>query len=246
MNKITHMYAVGDSFAYGQGLKGYVQHSDGAAPFTEELRNTVFSGVMANKLGIENYTNAAMPGSSNNRTQRRVITDLSIMMAQGVNPENIFAMINITHSARIEAFDDKKNVYRQLITNYPPPKEDTALYTYWETYSTYFDNVIENADRYLMQIISMQTFLEKHKINYLMIDSMGEAEKFTNFMKNYRKILSTHINRRTYPIMESFHSWAYAKGFPPTACHHANEDAHAAWADYLLTYIEQEKLLETQ
>jgi hypothetical protein len=120
MNKITHMYAIGDSFAYGQGLKGYVQHSNGAAPFTDELRNTVFSGIMANKLGIEDYTNAAMAGSSNNRTHRKLITDISVMMSNQINPENIFAMINITHSARTEVYETSSNSYRQLITNYFP------------------------------------------------------------------------------------------------------------------------------
>lgn len=238
------MYAIGDSFAFGEGLKGCVPNKDGYYSFNDELKATVFSGVMANKLGIENYTNAAMPGSSNNRTQRRMITDLAIMMSGGVNPENIFAMINITHSARIEIYVESRKAYQQLITNHAPPKDDKALYTFWETYSTYFDTITENADRYLMQVLSMQMFLEKHKIRYLMVDSMSESEEFITFLKNNRKILSAYINRRCYPEMQAFSNWARDKGFKPTPCHHTNEEAHAAWADHLLKYIEQEKLLE--
>lgn len=244
-HNITHMYAIGDSFAFGQGLKGYVPNKDGYYSFNDELKATVFSGIISNRLGIGTYANAAMPGSSNNRTQRRMITDLAIMMSGGVNPENIFAMINITHSARTEIFIEDKNIYKQLITNHAPPKDDKPLYTYWETYSTYYDSVIENADRYLMQILSMQMFLEKHKIKYLMVDSMAEDERFITFMKNNRRILSSHINRRTYPVMKAFHNWVCDQGFQPTPCHHANEDAHVAWAEHLLKYIEQEKLLES-
>jgi len=244
MNNITHMYAIGDSFAFGEGLKGCVPNKNGYYSFNDELKATVFSGVMANKLGIENYTNAALPGSSNNRTQRRMITDLAIMMSGGVNPENIFAMINITHSARTEIFIEDKKYYRQLITNFPPDGNNKAVYEYWKTYSTYFDTITENADRYLMQVLSMQMFLERHKIRYLMVDSMSESEEFITFLKNNRKILSAYINRRCYPEMQAFSNWARDKGFKPTPCRHTKEEAHAAWADHLLKYIEQEKLLE--
>lgn len=244
MNNITHMYAIGDSFAFGQGLKGFVQNSDGSASFNETLKNTVFSGIIANKLNIENYLNVALPGSSNDRTYRRTIMELSIMMSNGLNPKNIFALLNITHSARIEVFDTKSNSYRQLITNHAPPISGKPLYDYWKIYSTYFDNIHENVDRYLMQVLSLQMFFEKHNIRYLMVDSMSESEEFITFLKNNRKILSAYINRRCYPEMQAFSNWARDKGFKPTPCHHTNEEAHAAWADHLLKYIEQEKLLE--
>jgi len=244
MNKITHLYAIGDSFAFGEGLKGFKKYPSGASPFNNELRKTVFSGIMADTLNIGNYNNAAMPGSSNNRTQRVLMADMIGMMLSGTNPENILAIINITHSARIEVYDGKSNSYRQLITNFAPSQSEKELYEYWKNYSAYFDNVVENVDRYLTQILSMQAFLEKYKIKYLMVNSMGEYEEFTKFIKKSRTSLYTSINRRTYPEIKSFNDWAHDQGFPCTPCFHANEDAHAAWATHLLKYIEQEKILE--
>jgi hypothetical protein len=120
------------------------------------------------------------------------------------------------------------------------------LFTYWKTYASYFDNITENVDRYLTQIISIQAFLEKHKIKYLMIDSMGESPEFYEYINSNRKVLLAQIDRKRYPQIKSFSEWSAAMGFPPTPCHHANEDAHAAWADHLLKYIEQEKLMEQQ
>jgi len=244
MSNITHLYAVGDSFVFGQGLPGCQIIETGLTPFNDQLKNTVYSGLIAKRLGIENYINAAMPGSSNNRSVRRVLMDISNLIDEGVDPSNIFVMIGITHSARIEVFSPKANSYVQLINNSPPFKTNKELYSYWETYVTYFDSIVENVDRYIVHVLTMQQFLEKNKIKYLMTDSMTESVAFYDYLKNRRKTLYSHINKKHYPEGMSFSRWAFDKGFPPTECFHVNAEGHAAWADHLLEYIDKENLLE--
>jgi hypothetical protein len=240
---IERVYAIGDSFSFGQGLKGCVPGPSGYYLFNDELRKTVYSGIMADKLGVKNYINMAMPGASNDRTIRKIFNDISAMIAKGIDPKTLFLIIGITHAARKEVFIPKTKLYQQLINNWKPDGSK-ELNTYWETWVSYFDHEIEHVDRYLETIISMQLFLERLNIRYIMTNSMGESPEFVELMKNYKRPLNSLINKKRYPDIQSFHSFAWEKGFEPTPCHHVNEEAHEAWANHLLEYIDREKLLE--
>ena len=238
-HNIKHLYAIGDSFAAGEGLAAFLPSRSDCAYVSKELQESVFSGIIAKNLSINTYTNFAKRGSSNDRTHR-VLTHYIATTTDQLS--ETFMVINITHSARREVFSNKHNMYCQLITNWAPAEKGTPLYNYWATYAAHFDNVIENVDRYLLQIINIQALLEKYGIRYIMVNSMTENSEFYRALGLNASAIAL-INRKTYPDIESFLSWSGNRGFANTPCGHVYEDAHAAWAEYITSYIRDNNLL---
>lgn len=240
-HQITHVYATGDSFGFGQGLKGHDVND--FYKFTPELRKTVFSALIADKLGAD-YTNTAMPGCSNDRLIRKIMTDIPVLL-ETVPAENIFVIVNITHAARREFYCNETKSYLPYINNAPPNDIVRSYRDMWKTYTLHFDNVIENVDRYLMQIVSMQLFLKSLGVKYILTRSMYETSSFQKVYAQKTSGLATLINHTTFPTdLRPFNDWVQVNGYKITPCKHADEAGHAGWADHLLDYLIDKNFLQ--
>lgn len=244
MSKIKHLYVNGDSFAFGQELGGSNVPPEDFYTFTDYMRQKCYSGLIADHYGIDGYLNCALPGGSNDRCLRTTLEDLCLLL-QNYDPSELFVMISITHAHRREfrEADDDYSCYFPYLNNYPPidkwRPERKAL---WDIYTTYYDGAIEHAERYFVQLNSLQCFLEKHKIPYLLTNSMTQPTDFQEVWKAKPQYLqNTIISKRHY--MLPFADFARNKHFQFGSENHPLEEGHRVWALHLIDYIDRNNLL---
>ena len=241
-HNIEFLYVTGDSFAFGQGLPGHSSEMSKFYIFTSEMRDTVYSGVLANKWQIPNYINTALPGGSNDRMARMIYNDIPKLL-ETVKPESILVHVGITHAARTEFYSVERQSYIPFISNFKPKNGITHLTDFWQLYVSSFDDEAEHVDRYLRTIVSMQLFLERLGVKYFFTRAMPDSHGFDNMMQLHNPALYKMINKKLFPDIDSMYSWCTNKNFEKTECHHYGADAHAAWADHLIDYMENNNIV---
>lgn len=238
---IKFIYVNGDSFSFGQELGGSDVDMDQFYTFTDYMRKHSYTGLLTDKWGVENYVNQSMPGGSNDRIFRCVMTELPKYLSM-YDPSEIFVFISLTHASRREFFYNKYNKYSPFIVNFAPPVENTHLYTMWKNYILNFDNVREQADRYMSQVIAMQSFLKGLGINYIFTRSMNDDHEFKSTISNMDASITNLIDRKHFPDIDPFNVFAVQRGVEFGKYQHPLEAGHRLWADYLGKYIEDNLL----
>jgi hypothetical protein len=245
MNKhnIKHLYVTGDSFSFGQGLKGHDVND--FYKFTPELRKTSYSGIIADTWGIP-LTNTSLPGGSNDRVLRLLMIDIPKLL-KTVSPDQLLVNISYTHASRTEFYSTESKTYTPVITNFEPRSVHFKSHNeIWKTYVTYFDDVREHVDRHLRNLISMQQFLASLGVKYLISRSMQEFQTFHNELARdvNRKPLIDLIDKKTFPEdLPPFNMYVRDNNLNITPCHHTDEGGHRAWAEHLMKYMTEKEII---
>lgn len=245
-HKIKLLYATGDSYGFGQGLKAHDPTPGNFYKFNEGLRHTVYTGIIADKWEIPNYINTSRGGCSNDRLLRKIMYDLPHQLEK-YKPEEIFVNISYTHTARTEFYSSEAKRHYPLISNWDPKnpywKSHNEL---WKVYVAYFDDVKEHVDRHFMNVINMQKFLESIGVRYIINRSMTEHAEFYEEVARdkYRDGLKSLVNTRTFPDdLKPWSQYITHQGLKFTACRHPDEEGHQAIAEYLMNYLIEKKFV---
>lgn len=241
MNKIKHVYVTGDSFSFGQELGGSDVPVEDFYVFTPYMRKASYTGIIADAWGSEGYTNTSYNGGSNDRIHRMIINDIPKLLTE-YKPEEIFVFISLTHASRREFYQDYSNEYSPFLSNHEPFKDNIPNHTLWKIYATYFDSVYEHAQRYMLQVLSIQAFLKSLGVGYLMTRSMHEGAKFDQAFDNLPQYQHKLIDRIAFPKMQAFNEYAGHKKVPFGKYRHPLEEGHVAWAQHLTAYMKQHNL----
>jgi len=241
-HNIAHLYATGDSFVFGQGLKGH--NISEFYNFTPELRKNCYTGIIADIWKIPHYTNTALPGGSNDRIIRKIMFDIPELL-HGVPAKEVFVHVGLTHPSRTEFFTTKYKHYIPHISQFQP---DIINYgnvrSLWELYVAYFDDVNENVDRYTMQIVNLQTFLKSLGVRYMIARVMSEDHTFNTTVNASKPGLRSLIDTHRFPQdILPFNQYVQSRGCKLTQCLHADEEGHRVWAEFLMNYMEANRLV---
>lgn len=240
-SQIKHLYVNGDSFSFGQELGGPLEDRANFYTFTEHMRRFSYTGIIRDNFGIQGYTNNSSPGGSNDRIFRTTVFDV-LQLLETCQPSEIFVILSVTHSSRREFRESEAaaNTYFPYM-NSVPEHNSKIRKRMWDIYTTYFDGVHENVDRFLLQIISLQSFFKTHGIPYLITNSMCHSTDFMEILNEQPRHVLQTIDRRRYPDI-AFGPWAWDNKHPFGSNHHPLEEGHLAWANFLINYIEGNEL----
>jgi hypothetical protein len=236
-------YVSGDSFSFGQELSG---------PRTQEIfyhfddfqRRKCYSGLITDKLGIPNYINNSLPGGSNQRVYRNLLIDIPKAL-DTYSPDEIFVNISITNSNRREFFMNITNIWTPHMYNFAPKKHFRQMYNFWETLVKETSNDTESYTFDMMLILAMQNFLVLNKIPYLFTTSMMHNDE-VDIYKSMFPIQTFNQLKLNRIIFKSFHTFVAEGNYPRGPQIHPLEEGHAAWADYVLDYIQTNDLFNNK
>jgi hypothetical protein len=237
---IKHLYVTGDSFAFGQELTPS-NHSN-LYDFTLRHRKLCYSGIIADTFGIT-YKNNALPGGSNERNYRTLITDISKTLTK-YKPSEIFVNISLTHSYRREFFMKAFNDWYPYMATCEPKEEHRDHHALWELFSKSVNTDLGNSMFDIMNILGMQNFLLRHKIPYLFTSSMGNAREAEILQKNVPAELLNGIYRPRFYDVISFNTHTGVNNYPRGSGGHPLREGHRAWAEHLLEHINTNNLLD--
>jgi hypothetical protein len=233
---IKAIYVTGDSFSFGQELGGSDISVEDFYIFTPYMRQYSYTGIIANNWKTEFYQNTSKPGGSNDRIHRKIMFDIPQLL-QKYKSNEIFVFISITHAARREFFDSRMKKYSPYINNHEPPKENILNHSLWKCYTSGFDDSFENCQRYVMQVLSIQSFLNNLGVEFLITNSMNESEDFREQFNRLPAEMINLIDRKHYPSIMPFNAYAGTLKLPFGKHKHPLEDGHSAWARYLTEYM---------
>ncbi len=237
---IKHIYVTGDSFSFGQELGGPIS-KDKFYEFTPYMKENSYTGIIAKQWGVEGYTNTSFPGGSNDRIHRMIMTDLPLLFEQ-YDPTEVFVFISMSHAARREFYFKKYEKYSPFISNHEPPKENKPVHALWENYILNFDDPRECANRYITQLLSIQSFLKTIGCDYLITKSMGDDMEFNQRFEKLPDSVKKLIDRKHYPDIVPFNHYAGICKVPFGPEKHPLEEGHIAWAKYLAEYMQNNNI----
>lgn len=239
-NIIKKVIVTGDSFAFGHELGG-VPDEDKVYEFTDHHRKHCYSGIIADKIGNVSYSNLALPGGSNERAYRIIITHVSEALTT-YSAEEIFVMVSITNPFRREFYLSENSDWWPYMSSFEPNKKFQLFNDIWSIFTRY---VSEEKGVYtydLMQLLGMQNFLISNKVPYIITRSMGysttEREILNRYFLNTEQMI---YNKRFYDNI-SFFEFTKSSGLPIGIGHHPLEEGHLAWANTLMKYINDNAL----
>lgn len=244
---IKFLYATGDSFIFGQELEtaklGLIDTPESLFKFNDYKRKHSYTGLITDRLGIQDYQNSACPGGSNERSYRNLVTDISNKLKQ-YEPQEIFVTISLTHESRREfCMDDHGNYYIHLASWEPPRFPQMHNHDLWQIITRYFNHDFGNCMFGIMILLGMQNFLRSNKIPYLITSSMGNwVEREIQKNKLHQNLLD-QIYKKRYYVEPSFMEFAKNNKYPIGPQLHPLEEGHIAWADHLMFYIDNNNLL---
>lgn len=239
MTKI--LYAVGDSFTFGQELI-----KDEARPKyyeqTEVERQRCYIGLLAKKLNVEQI-NAARPGGSNQFMYRRMLTDVSDLLTK-YSPNEIFVMVGFTYVGRREFFKTNGNVF-DFLPNWEPSSPDPG-YDLWHLLTRDFSSDYADFAFDQMMLLGVQNFLRVNNIPFLLSWSL----RHDSLSKTEATIIPETIIKQRCLLNrwydQSFMNFTFLNKFPRGPGGHPLDEAHIAWADLLYDYIQKNNLLSNE
>lgn len=239
---IKCLYANGDSLVYGQELNPDRINIRDDCEFTEHKRTHCFTGLIQKHFNIENYINRAIPGGSNDRILRTTILDVSKLLEE-YEPDELFVIVGTTYSSRREFYNTELNSYYQYQPEYNSGPQIKSLDPLWKIYTAYYQSDLEQVERYLIQIVSIQNFLKSNKIPYLITTSLSDSDEILKLAGDYG-YLTAMLDRTRYLNEVSFENFTIQNGLAIGKNWHPLEDGHAAWAQYLITHINNNRLYD--
>lgn len=246
--KIKCVYANGDSFVFGQGIDpdGQTHFFD----FSKKMRNESWTGVIANKLGVnldDDYYNDAWPGASNDRIVRTTLVRLPDLLEK-YKPEEILVLIGWTDASRTEFYySGKEPGYFPFLSNIHPihhDKTDMKVETkFHDLYYGFFNDIMEEQDRFLQQILVLQMFFEKVKIKFLFTNSLHNFYKENKFYFHFFERIpylpksALLIDSRTYLCSPNCCQFLFERNIKSLPCNHPTSIGHQTWANHVFDYL---------
>jgi hypothetical protein len=245
---IRSFYATGDSFVFGQELEtarlGIVDTAETLFEFNDYKRHNCYTGIIADRLQVSDYTNSACPGGSNERAYRVLITDISNKL-QIYKPEEIFVNISLTHESRREfCMDDQGGYYIHLASWEPPRFPQMHNHELWQVITKYFNYDYGNFTFGMMVLLGMQNFLKVNRIPYIITSSMGNFYETEAQKKFIPPALLDQIYSKRYYTDPSFLQFSKQNNCEIGPGLHPLEEGHKMWADHLFSYIENNNLFD--
>lgn len=236
LGKIKVLYANGDSFVFGQELDG-PRTPEQFYHFSDYQRANCYTGQIADRFKLE-YKNNALPGGSNQRIYRTLISDITEML-QSYQPHEILVLIGITHSNRREFFFRGWDSYYPHLAHCEPFIDDPN-HALWKILTEQYHAGKGDHDFDQMMILGIQNFLRVNKIPYLITASSYYAPT----RRDEKKYVPDRIVDQRYKSRINLEpSFAeYTWNLPIGPQRHPLTDAHTHWANYVGDYIVQHEL----
>lgn len=236
--KTKFLYANGDSFGFGQEIDG-PRSKENFYEFTDFQRHHCYSGIIADKFNFE-YKNESLPGGSNERIYRTtLITVCEILKKYQAN--EIFVILSLSNAHRREFYNvEWEKYYPHIPTSKPGSGVNREL---WEIMTRNFHSPKSDYIYDQLMLLGLQNFLRINKVPYLMTWSMYHPIIYEDEKTNVpASVMEQRFQRRFYQ-RPSFSYYVFqecklerAPGGHPFA------DGHAAWAEHLLSYINENDL----
>lgn len=217
--KPTCLYVNGDSWTWGSEL----------GDESPEYRNKVnFAGLLSSNYQLS-LTNGSAPGSCNQRILRTSLQDITRLKNNNQNPLVIIAWSNII---RFELFSEVQKKWIDFFPNSRYEKDKRVMDLF---YGEYYDEEAQ-FELFITHITSLQSFLEKNNIPYLMVNVFGNDQAYKATVKN--KLYQKMVNLDNYLGIDLM---SLTKSYPNIEFgprNHPLEQGHTIIADFLKTHID--------
>lgn len=192
-----------------------------------------YAGIIAKQLGFE-FINQAQGGSSNSSIIRRTCEYL-----EHSTPD--FVVIGWSTWEREEWYHNGQYYTVTASGTDSVPKELANKYKQWVIEQTP-DLWMEKAKEWHERIYSFHLELEHKNIKHLFFNCMYDL--FLHFQVNKNKMYNwnnTYVG--PYDNNQSFYWYLKNKGLCPDKWYHYEADGHKVWAQFLIDYIRENKLI---
>ena len=213
---------------------------------------------LSNLLG-KTSINLARSGASNNRILRTTINWISKYIAAGKKVEHLFVVIMWSGAFRTEIATDNKydesyfhNGWMPLVVGndeYYRKNLTKMEYLYYKSWTS-LNCVRYSYTNYLLNVISLQSFLKTHKIKYLFWNSSLAVKKYPEELNNFYNLID--VNRFPYVRNEDYNFSELASKYNYKLSDisangnfrsHFDEQSQIHWANYMYEQITSRKLL---
>jgi len=199
-------------------------------------------GQLAKLLNCNDFDNDAFPGGSNERILR---TTIDWVLYNKDRYPDLLVVVGWTYHSRFELWIEKDKCYKQYNPNFghvTDMNKDEKLFI--ESYWKYCYNDYERISNFLHCVITLQTFLKYHKIDFLFFNAIQDLNGLNGYDLSIFDHLLNEIDRDRYFLLENgtFNSWDEEKKYPRGPRFHPLAEGHAAWAKVLYEYINENEL----
>lgn len=162
------LYVNGDSNTVGMELDGARERTyKEYFRISEYQRVNCYGGVVARELGFDEFVQDGVLGCSVDRIFRRTVIRVTELL-QTHPSSDIFVLLGIADPSRREFFYQGCDGFVQFMRGHISGKKMPDLRHMWDLYyNGGFDGVAGGAERFLAQMISLQSFLNDREVPYL-------------------------------------------------------------------------------
>jgi hypothetical protein len=259
--KIKLLIAEGDSWTSGDILNPELERkgiTDVNSPFNDTYRlPKVWPSKLGTKLSLQ-VKNFAVAGSSNDGIVRRTINNV-LRELENHSPEEIFVIVGWSSPERKDFFRNGSwdTVYPMEIQRFSHSDTDEDIFK--RIYAQNYWNEEEFITRYLLGVITLESFLNLHHIPHLFFNGfyenefgITEQESELNFVQKFVKtreisyLSYLHIDKLTQQY-NSIRNVSYMKKLFSSYIneniideqeeyfkhYHPTEKSHELWAEYI-------------
>lgn len=266
------LIVIGDSWTYGseirdpnlpESVKDWDKENDGYR------LPKIWPTKLTNLMGYDECINLSYPAASNDRSVRVLVQWLTQEYFLPKKPtDEIFVIIGLTSPERKDFFyEDLSTDERFWITLWPMWK-----HKYWhepinelsETYVKYFWNPEEYTNRYVNQLLYLQSLLNSYGVKHMMFQAFYQRmdtgiSRWTDqpYVRDYTSMNDKMVWDLIDPVrfvnkdsgIHSFHNYITNKDETEDKKialldMHPSETGHTWWAEYLFEYIKLNNLTE--
>lgn len=237
---MTTLVAIGCSHTNGCMI-------DGKAGSSRHNQECSYAGVISEIKGY-NYINMSTNGASNQYIYRNAIKFITNHMIPG---EEYFFLIawsgwprfemryndksGLTHDSIAEFADHqyipftsqtaskifKEKSFKKMLNLAPAIFDETMMMDHWSSYAYGLQNIFENKN-----------------IKYVMFNTCDEMVRTKNNVGTCNQ-LNTKKYYSPFVRGDSFLTWGLQQGYKRTPCWHLGADAHLAWANKMIDFIDE-------
>lgn len=253
---IEHVYTIGDSLTAGAEIQ---------EDYSMDQSNKAFAYPLyfANKLKIKHCNNRALPEAPNEFIVRKTILDLEAYKNKGIDLSTVFVLVGWTGLNKTEinmkniinGVDSDAELKFELLTDVE--SQELELFqtqfisetssknkggklitdicnTSIEWLKTYMWDYELEYEKWYANIILLKNYLENNQCKFLFHNTMHKCEVISKVydFDNYFQ-----------PRGESFNEWCTTNNYERRALLNPVEDAHADFADILVEYVKEKKLI---
>ena len=237
---LTTLVAIGCSHANGCMIDGEA----GSSRYNQECS---YAGVFSH-IKKFNYINMSTNGASNQYIYRNAIKFVTNHM---IPKEDYFFMISWTGWPRLELRynDDGVNFHDTIAEfsdhryipftsqTHPDIFKETSFKKLLKFSPDIFDKTMM-MDHWASYIYGLQCVFKNNKIPYVMFNTCDELEETAN-NKGTLEHIDTKKYYKPFTRSDSFLTWSLNEGYKKTPCWHLGADAHFAWAELIIDFIDE-------